>query len=109
MLRSQLALKIAEQNPHLDARDAGNVVDAILGAIIEALSRGDRELRNFGSFTTRKWESRLLRDPRTGEIIDIAERRVLIFRPGKDIRMRLNGAGAPFDRETRAPPSRAAE
>jgi integration host factor subunit beta len=110
VLRSELAQKIAEQNPHLRPRDANAVIDAVFGAIIEALSRGDRvELRGFGSFTTRTWETRLSRDPRTGESIDIAGRRVLFFRPGKDIRIRLNRAGASAPREARAPASRAAE
>ena len=50
MIKSELVLKIAEQNPHLYQRDVENIVNAILDTIADALSRGDRvELRGFGA------------------------------------------------------------
>ncbi len=61
MIKSELVLKIAEQNPHLYQRDVENIVNAILDTIADALARGDRvELRGFGAFSVKK------RDARTG-------------------------------------------
>jgi len=51
MIKSELLQRVAEQNRHLYHLDAEKIVDAILGEIIAALTRGDRvELRGFGTF-----------------------------------------------------------
>ena len=55
MIKSELVLKIAEQNPHLYQRDVENIVNAILDTIADALARGDRvELRGFGAFSVKR-------------------------------------------------------
>ena len=52
MIKSELEQRIGTQNPHLYQRDLENVVNAILGAIVAAMARGDRvELRGFGAFS----------------------------------------------------------
>jgi integration host factor subunit beta len=54
VIKSQLILRIAGQNPHLFQRDVVKVVDAILDQIVSALAQGDRvELRGFGSFSAK--------------------------------------------------------
>jgi len=59
MIRSELVARIAEQNPHLYAREVEGVVDTILERIDTALSDGGRvELRDFGTFSIRRHESR---------------------------------------------------
>ncbi len=51
MIKSQLVLRVAGQNPHLYLRDAAKVVNAIFDEVSAALVRGDRvELRGFGTF-----------------------------------------------------------
>ena len=59
MIKSELVLRIAGQNPHLYDRDVEKVVNAIFDEIEAALARGDRvELRGFGSFTVKTWSAR---------------------------------------------------
>ena len=59
MIKSELVLRIAEQNPHLYNKDVKKVVNAIFDEIEAALARGDRvELRGFGIFTVKTWSAR---------------------------------------------------
>ena len=75
MIKSELVLKIAEQNPHLYQRDVEKIVNAILDTIADALARGDRvELRGFGAFSVKKRDARTGRNPRTGESVSISEK-----------------------------------
>ena len=91
MIKSELVQQISEQNPHLYQRDVENIVNAILNEIVAALSRGDRvELRGFGAFSTREREPRKGRNPRTGDAVDVPGKRVPYFKPGKEMRLRLN-------------------
>ena len=91
MIKSELVQRIASQNPHLYQRDVENIVNAILGEITAAMSKGDRvELRGFGAFTTRARDARTGRNPRTGEQVPVSAKRVPYFKPGKEMRERLN-------------------
>jgi integration host factor subunit beta len=91
MIKSELVLKIAEQNPHLYQRDVEKIVNAILDTIADALARGDRvELRGFGAFSVKNRPARVGRNPRTGEQVDVGEKYVPQFKAGKEIRERLN-------------------
>ena len=91
MIKSELVQRISSQNPHLYQRDVENIVNAILGEIIAAMARGDRvELRGFGAFSTRGREARQGRNPRTGEPVDVSAKAVPYFKPGKEMRERLN-------------------
>jgi integration host factor subunit beta len=93
MIKSELVTKIAEQNPHLFQRDVENIVNAILDTIADALARGDRvELRGFGAFSVKKRDARTGRNPRTGATVSVAEKVIPVFKTGKEMRQRLNGA-----------------
>src|SRR5687767_14593677 len=95
MIKSELVQQIAAQNPHLYQRDVENIVNAILGEIVEALARGDRvELRGFGAFTVKHRAPRVGRNPRTGASVSVSEKYVPFFKTGKDLRERLNKAAA---------------
>jgi len=66
------------------------VVDRVLKHISDSLADGDSvELRNFGVFTTRLRNSRVGRNPRTGERIPIPPRRVVTFKPSKSMAKRI--------------------
>ena len=91
MIKSELVQTIAERNPHLYQRDVENIVNAVLGEIKDALSRGDRvELRGFGAFSVKNRPARTGRNPRTGEAVEVEEKWVPFFKTGKELRDRLN-------------------
>lgn len=91
MIKSELVLKIAEQNPHLYQRDVENIVTAILEEITKALASEDRvELRGFGAFSIKRRTARVGRNPRTGAHVEVSEKIVPYFKTGKEMRLRLN-------------------
>ncbi len=91
MTRSQLIMQLAEQNPHLYHRDVERIVSTIFEEISAALARGDRvELRGFGAFSIKQRAARIGRNPRTGEAVQVASKRLPYFKTGKELRERLN-------------------
>lgn len=92
MTKSELIARIAEQNPHLYQRDVERIVSTIFEEIAGALARGDRvELRGFGAFSVKYRESRLGRNPRTGETVEVEAKAAPYFKTGKQLRELLNG------------------
>jgi len=91
MIKSELVQIIVDQNPHLFQKDVERVVSAIFDSITRALERGDRvELRGFGAFSVKQRDARTGRNPRTGEPVAIEQKWTPVFKPGKDMRERLD-------------------
>jgi len=91
MIRSELVEKLCLDHPHLTAREIESVVASIFEAITDKLANGGRiELRGFGAFSTRDRDARTGRNPRTGEAVAVSAKRVPYFKPGKEMRARLN-------------------
>ena len=91
MIRSELVQKLCSDFPDLTQREVENVVAAIFDSITDQLATGGRvELRGFGAFSTRQRDARVGRNPRTGESVDVDAKRVPYFKPGKEMRERLN-------------------
>ena len=91
MIRSELVQKLCLDFPDLTQREVENVVSAVFDSITDQLSQGGRvELRGFGAFSTRKRDARVGRNPRTGEAVQVDAKRVPYFKPGKEMRERLN-------------------
>jgi integration host factor subunit beta len=91
MIKSEIAKKLADKNPHLYIQDVDRVVNIVRDEITNALREGGRvELRGFGAFTVKSREARLGRNPRTGTAIDVGTKRIPAFRCGKDLHKRLN-------------------
>jgi len=89
MIKSELVRRIARQNPHLHQSDVENILNAILGEVVNA--RGDRvELRGFGAFSVKVRPARTGRNPRTGTIVPVQEKAFPVFRTSKQVRERLN-------------------
>jgi integration host factor subunit beta len=91
MIRSELVKKLESENPELKTEEVERIVDLFFNQIIQRLADGGRvELRGFGAFSTRDRDPRKGRNPRTGESVDVPSKRVPYFKPGKEIRERLN-------------------
>ena len=76
--------------------EAAEVVETTLDIVKEALQKGERvQIVGFGSFVVRPKKERIGRNPKTGEEIVIAPRKVLTFKPSKILRDLVNNGGAP--------------
>lgn len=91
MTKSELIMRLAEQNPHLYQRDVEKIVTTIFDEISGALANGHRvELRGFGAFSVKRRDARVGRNPRTGESVQVSEKVIPFFKTGKQLRERLN-------------------
>jgi integration host factor subunit beta len=91
MIRSELIQSLTDANPELAPRDVEAAVASFFDVIAERLAADGRvELRGFGAFSTRARSPRLGRNPRTGENVEVQAKRVPYFKPGKEMRKRLN-------------------
>lgn len=91
MIRSELVQRLSEQNPELSLRDIEAIVATFFDNISARLAENGRvELRGFGAFSTRARDARTGRNPRTGETVAVDAKRVPYFKPGKEMRSRLN-------------------
>jgi integration host factor subunit beta len=91
MIRSELVQMLAAENPGLSIKEIDGIVAIFFDEISQRLADGGRvELRGFGAFSTRARDARTGRNPRTGETVDVDAKRVPYFKPGKEMRQRLN-------------------
>ena len=97
MTKSELIDAVAERTKITKSR-AEQVVNCVFDSMTTALERGEGiEIRGFGSFTVRKYKAYEGRNPRTGETVHVAEKRLPFFKVGKDLRERVNaGLGTPL-------------
>jgi integration host factor subunit alpha len=79
----------------LSRNDSAQMVEDILEEMCAALTRGETvKLSSFGTFQVRHKSERLGRNPKTGEEVPIAPRRVLVFRPSHVLKAHINGHAA---------------
>lgn len=91
MIRSELLQELSKQSPGMRGEEIERVVDVFFDEIAKRLADGGRvELRGFGAFSTRERDARKGRNPRTGDSVEVPGKRVPYFKPGKDMRLRLN-------------------
>ena len=91
MIKSELVQKIADENTHLSHREVERLVTTLFDEITGALAAGRRvELRGFGAFSVKARPKRVGRNPRTGQRVDISEKRAPYFKTGKALKERLN-------------------
>lgn len=95
MTRSQLIARLAEKFPQLVAKDAEFAVRTILDAMSDTLAEGNRiEIRGFGSFALSHRPPRVGRNPKSGESVMVPEKRVPHFKPGKNLRERVDACAS---------------
>ena len=91
MTKSELIEVIARKQKHLPAKDVELAVKHLLELMSNSLSDGERiEIRGFGSFSLHYRPPRMGRNPKTGESVALAGKYVPHFKPGKDLRERVN-------------------
>ncbi|MBO4789928.1 MAG: integration host factor subunit beta [Oxalobacter sp.] len=92
MTKSELINSLANSY-QLYAKDAELTVKTILETMAEALADGKRiEIRGFGSFALSVRPPRVGRNPRSGEKVMVSEKRVPHFKPGKELRERVDAS-----------------
>ncbi len=91
--RSELIARLAQAMPAIPAAQVEAAVKTLLDALAESLASGQRiEIRGFGSFSLHNLPPRLARNPKTGEAVAIGHRCKLHFKPGQEMKNRVNPA-----------------
>jgi len=84
--KRELVIEVAERLSYTQ-NEVASIVQAALDAITESLAVGERlEIRNFGVFEVKSRDSRIGRNPRTGEEVPIQKKKVATFKPGKALK-----------------------
>jgi integration host factor subunit beta len=91
MTRTELIERLTQAQPHLNHEDVAFAVKTILDQMSDTLAHGGRiEIRGFGSFSLHRRRSRVARNPKTGEPVALPDRQVPHFKPGKELRERVD-------------------
>jgi nucleoid DNA-binding protein len=89
MTKRDMAKAIADETG-IPQVQAAAIVQRIFDGITETLlSEGRLELRNFGVFEVKERKPRRARNPRTGEAVDVHGKRVVVFKPGREMELRV--------------------
>ena len=91
MTKSELIEKVASKQPQLSQKDVELAIKTLLEGMSQTLATGGRiEIRGFGSFSLHYRSARTGRNPKTGESVDLTGKYVPHFKPGKELRERVN-------------------
>ncbi|HEX7047181.1 MAG TPA: integration host factor subunit beta [Gammaproteobacteria bacterium] len=98
MTKSELIEILSRKQSHLPAKDVELAVKSLLEQMSNALADGRRiEIRGFGSFSLHFRPPRMGRNPKTGDAVALSGKYVPHFKPGKDLRERVNDEFQPDD------------
>jgi integration host factor subunit beta len=91
MTKSELIDTLARRQNHLPYKDVEGAVKNLLEQMSESLATGERiEIRGFGSFSLHFRPPRIGRNPKTGDSVPLLGKYVPHFKPGKELRERVN-------------------
>lgn len=91
MTKSELIERLCAVQTHLSAKEIEDAVKDVLEHMSKTLEDGERiEIRGFGSFSLHYRETRIGRNPKTGEKVELEGKYVPHFKPGKELRERVN-------------------
>jgi integration host factor subunit beta len=91
MTKSELIERISLQQKQLSPKDVELAVKMVIEYMAHSLANGERiEIRGFGSFSLHYREPRRGRNPKTGDAVDLSGKYVPYFKPGKEMRERVN-------------------
>jgi integration host factor subunit beta len=90
MNKSQLIEALAKEE-NLAIKKAEDVVNTVFGDLEKALIRGERvEVRGLGSFKVKTYDGYKGRNPKTGEVIEVAPKKLPFFKVGKELKERVD-------------------
>ena len=91
MTKSELIERLAARQTQLSLKDVELVVKSLLEHMAQSLAQGERiEIRGFGSFSLHYRAPRVGRNPKTGQSVELEGKYVPHFKPGKELRDRVN-------------------
>ena len=91
IVKSKLLKQLSENYPNFLKKDLEKFTDIILNEIKRTLKRGDRvELRGFGVFSTNTQKASIRRNPKTGEKVNVPEKKTIHFKMAKEMFKKLN-------------------
>ncbi len=89
MTKKDIVLRITDMTG-IKQVDVKTIVQKTFDVIIESLVRNEKvELRNFGVFKIKERKARFGRNPRTGESVPVPPRKVVVFKPGQEMKLRI--------------------
>jgi integration host factor subunit beta len=93
MVKSELIENLAAK-ADITSSQAENVVNIFFDTMVESLvSDGRVEIRGFGAFTVRKYPAYSGRNPKTGDKIEVEEKKLPFWKTGLELKQRVNGLG----------------
>lgn len=93
MLKSNLIDSLSTKQSHFNVRDISLAVNSIVDTMIDALGHGERiEIRGFGSFALHYRAPRQAHNPKTGQKLTTQPKYAVHFKPGKEMRERINAS-----------------
>jgi integration host factor subunit beta len=91
VVRSELVRALSKKLPELETTDVELAVNCMLDQMSDALINAERiEVRGFGSFDLHHQPAHIARNPRSGEAVNSAAKAKIYFKPGKEMRDRVN-------------------
>jgi len=89
MTKKDIILKVSDET-NLKQTDVKKIVQKTFDFMVESLVRGEKiELRNFGVFKIKARKSRTGRNPRTGQVVPVPPRKVVVFKPGLEMKQKV--------------------
>jgi nucleoid DNA-binding protein len=89
MTKKDIILKVSDDT-NLKQTDVKRIVQKTFDYMVESLVRGEKiELRNFGVFKIKERKSRTGRNPRTGQVVPVPPRKVVVFKPGLEMKQKV--------------------
>lgn len=107
MTKSELILALSGRQTHLAQPDVELAVKSVIDQMADSLATGERiEVRGFGSFSLHFRPPRMGRNPKTGDVVALSGKYVPHFKPGKELRERVNKCAQPVVKAAAKPGAR---
>ncbi len=107
MTKSELILALSGRQTHLAQPDVELAVKSVIDQMADSLATGERiEVRGFGSFSLHFRPPRMGRNPKTGDVVALSGKYVPHFKPGKELRERVNKSAQPVVKAAAKPGTR---